>query len=169
MSGNKISLAQMLQRREQRALTQKIFLAQHNSPLVSFSMNIPGPVKTNDLIRKAFDIGEVLLLDSLARLNAKILAADEIHQDTGDELLLSVEGVSPETLKNMAVSIENSSPVGRLFDIDIIDTNGQKLSREIFRTCLICNKQAQDCARSRNHTVKELQDAVAVLLASNLS
>ena len=168
MSGNEITLSQMLERREQRAVKQNLFLNEHNSPLISFSMNIPGPVKTNSLIRRAFDIGEILLLEGLRKLNAKILAADEVHEDTGDELLLSVSNIPAQELKDLAVSIETSSPIGRLFDIDIIDTNGQKLSREDFRKCLICQQQAQVCARSRNHSVQELQEAVSNLLASNL-
>lgn len=168
MTGNEITLSQMLERRETRAQTQQSFLAQHHSPLVSFSMNIPGPVKTNDLIRRAFDIGQILLLEGLARLNAQILSVSEIHEDTGDELLLAVNGPSPETLKDLAVHIENSSPLGRLFDIDIIDPQGRKLSRQNFRTCLICSRQAQECARSRNHTVSELQKAVTDLLSSVL-
>ena len=159
----------MLKRREQRAAKQNLFLSEHNSPLVSFSMNIPGPVKTNELIRRAFDIGEILLLEGLEKIGAKILAADEVHEDTGDELLLAVSGLSPEKLKDLAVNIETSSPVGRLFDIDIIDSNGQKLSREDFRKCLICQQQAQACARSRNHSVQELQEAVYNLLDLNLN
>ena len=169
MTGNEITLSQMLERREKRAQVQQLFLSQHHSPLVSFCMNIPGPVKTNDLIRRAFDIGQILILESLARLNAQILDVSEIHEDTGDELLLAVNGASPEILKDFAVHIENSSPVGRLFDIDIIDHLGRKLSRNDFRTCLICGKQAQDCARSRNHSVDELQKAIDNLLSSNLS
>ncbi|MBQ6113094.1 MAG: citrate lyase holo-[Synergistaceae bacterium] len=159
----------MLERREKRASAQNLFLSEHNSPLVSFSMNIPGPVKTNELIRRAFDIGEILLLEGLEKIGAKILAADEVHEDTGDELLLAVSGLSPEKLKDLAVNIETSSPVGRLFDIDIIDSNGQKLSREDFRKCLICQQQAQACARSRNHSVQELQEAVYNLLDLNLN
>ena len=167
MTGNEITLSQMLARREQRANSQQSFLAQYHSPLVSFSMNIPGPVKTNDLIRRAFDIGQILILEGLARLNAKILDASEIHEDTGDELLLAVCSVSPEKLKDLAIHIENSSPIGRLFDIDIIDPLGRKLSRQDFRTCLICSNQAQDCARSRKHSVPELQKAVSDLLSAN--
>ncbi|MBQ3399190.1 MAG: citrate lyase holo-[Synergistaceae bacterium] len=63
MTGNEITLSQMLERREKRALSQKDFLEKYKSSLVSFSMNIPGPIKTNELIRRAFDIGEILLLD----------------------------------------------------------------------------------------------------------
>lgn len=165
MTGNEVTLAQMLARREARSLTQQNFLHTHKSPLVSFSMNIPGPIKTNELIRTAFDIGEILLLEGLRQLDAQILAASETHEDTGDELLLSVGNIAPHTLKDLAVRIEDSSPVGRLYDIDVIDTTGLKLSRPSFRKCLICDKQAQDCARSRTHSVSEMQDAIEKLLS----
>ena len=109
MTGNEITLQQMLSRREMRANNQQSFLTKYHSPLVSFTMNIPGPVKTNQSIRRAFDIGQILLLEGLARLGVIILDCSEIHEDTGDELLLAVRSVQPETLKDMAVSIENFS------------------------------------------------------------
>ncbi|MBQ3447921.1 MAG: citrate lyase holo-[Synergistaceae bacterium] len=165
MTGREVNLAQMLARREARSRTQGDFLRAHSCPLVSFSMNIPGPIKTNPLIRKAFDIGEILLLEGLRQLNAQILAASEIHEDTGDELLLSVGNIDAQTLKDLAVKIEDSSPVGRLYDIDVIDSGGLKLSRPRFRKCLICDKQAQDCARSRTHSVSEMQNAIEQLLS----
>ena len=168
MTGNEITLSQMLSRREMRANTQQSFLAKYHSPLISFTMNIPGPVKTNESVRRAFDIGQILLLEGLARLNAEILDYSEIHEDTGDELLLAVRNVQPEILKDMAVNIESFSPLGRLFDIDIIDEHGRKLSRQEFRKCIICGKQAQECARSRTHSVSEMQEAVMRLLSENL-
>ena len=164
MTGNEITLAQMLGQRELRAHQQKIFLDKYHSPLISFTMNIPGPVKTNDLIRRAFDIGEILLLEALNHIHADILDAYEVHNDTGDELLLSIGNAEPESLKDMAITIENSSELGRLFDIDVIDANGNKLSRKEFRKCLICDKQAQECARSRTHSVREMQDAIEKIL-----
>ena len=167
MTGNEITLPQMLERREKRARLQAAFLQEHHSPLVSFSMNIPGPVKTDELIRRAVDIGEILLLEGLRHIHAEILDASETHEDTGDELLLAVDA-DPEELKTLAVSIEESSPVGRLFDIDIIDAQGRKLSREGFRKCLICDKQAQECARSRTHTVQEMQEAINDILTRGL-
>lgn len=168
MTGNEITLSQMLSRREMRANTQQSFLSKYHSPLISFTMNIPGPIKTNESVRRAFDIGQILLLEGLARLNAEILDCSEIHEDTGDELLLAVRNVQPEILKDMAVNIESFSPLGRLFDIDIIDEHGRKLSRQEFRKCIICGKQAQECARSRTHSVSEMQEAVTRLLSENL-
>ncbi len=164
MTGNEINLSQMLERRELRARKQQEFLQKNDSPLVSFTMNIPGPIKTNELIRRAFDIGEILLLEGLNHIHAEILDAFEVHDDTGDELLLAVGNAEPESLKDLAMTIENSSELGRLFDIDVIDSHGNKLSRETFRKCIICDKQAQECARSRTHSVKEMQNAIENLL-----
>ena len=169
MTGNEIDLAQMLARREARVNEQRIFLNKYNAPLISFSMNIPGPIKTNELIRKAFDLGKNLLLNALENTHAVINECVEVHEATGDELLLSVKNIAPEELKGLTMKIENDSNLGRLFDIDVIDAEGNKLSRKTFRTCLICNKQAQECARSRTHTVKEMQDAVEAIIYSAMS
>lgn len=164
MTGNTVDLAHMLARREARYIQQQAFLQAHHSPLISFSMNIPGPIKTNALIRKAFILGRNLLLSQLEKVHAKILQTSEIHEDTGDELLLSVGNVTPEFLKDIAVSIEESSDLGRLYDIDVIDVEERKLSRSQFRKCLICDKQAQECARSRTHSVGEMQRAIDDIL-----
>ena len=160
MTGNEINLTQMLERREKRFFQQQNFLTKYNSPLISFSMNIPGPIKTNDLILNAFLFGKKILISELKNIHAEINDSLEIHENTGDELLLSIKNINPEILKNLAVKIENDYPVGRLFDIDVIDSKGRKLSRKNFRKCRICEKQAQDCARSRTHSIKEMQDAV---------
>ena len=164
MTGNEINLEQMLARREARAREQELLRKKYHGTLISFTMNIPGPVKTNELIRKAFETGKSLLLGRMEGIHAEINHSSEIHEDTGDELLLSVKNIPPEKLKDLAVSIETASPVGRLYDIDVIDADGKKLSRKTFRKCLICDKQAQECARSRSHTVKEMQEAVINLL-----
>ena len=167
MTGNEINLEKMLTRREARAREQKNLLEKFNAPLISFSMNIPGPIKTNSSIRKAFEEGKILILDALKNINAEINSFIETHEDTGDEILLSIKTLHPAELKKIAVKIENENKFGRLFDIDVIDVDGKKLSRENFRKCLICDKQAQECARSRTHSVKEMQNAVEKILKLN--
>ena len=166
MTGTEINLSQMLERREKRFNQQQNFLSKYHSPLISFSMNIPGPVKTNSLILNAFTFGKKLLLENLKNIHAELNEILEIHENTGDELLLSIKNIPPEILKNLALNIENNYKIGRLFDIDVINSDGEKLSRKNFRKCLICEKQAQDCARSRSHSVEEMQTAVENLCRS---
>lgn len=49
--------------------------------------------------------------------------------------------------------------------MDVIEADGAKLSRSAFRRCLVCGRQAQECARARAHPVSELQAAVERLLS----
>ena len=48
--------------------------------------------------------------------------------------------------------------------MDVIDINFEKLSRKSFRKCLICEAQAQECGRSRKHSVEELQNKIEEIL-----
>ena len=77
--------------------------------------------------------------------------------------MLAVDAAA-ESLKKQAESIEKEFPEGRLFDIDVIGTDGLKLSRNVPRKCLICGQPAAACARSRTHSAEELRKATAELL-----
>ena len=52
-----VSLPEMLDARERRANRQRELLGKFQKPLVSFTMNIAGPIKDTPLIRRGFDIG----------------------------------------------------------------------------------------------------------------
>lgn len=168
MNGEEVNLTQMMKCRENRVKTQIYMLKKYNCPLISFSMNIPGPIKTNELILSGFEAGKISLLKKLNQENFLINESLEIHEITGDEILLSIKNAKPEQLKKITLEIENSSSIGRLFDMDVINSNGEKLSRQNFRKCLICEKQAQECSRSRTHSINEMQITVEKILKEGL-
>lgn len=62
------------------------------------------------------------------------------------------------------VEIEERDRLGRIFDIDVIDVNGSKLSRDEPRKCFICDNAAAACARNRSHTAAELERVVNGLI-----
>lgn len=163
MQGEQVILTDMLLCRERRAQIQDTFLSQYHCPVISFCMNIPGPVKTNEQIRAAFESGKTALLTLLEQSSAEIKNFLEIHEKTGDELLLAVD-CPAEKIKDLTTEIEETHPIGRLFDMDVIDTDGQKLSRPSYRKCIICGCQAQECARTRKHTVEEMQAKIEEML-----
>lgn len=76
----------------------------------------------------------------------------------------SCSWLSCKKIKDLTTDIEETHPVGRLFDLDVIDINGQKLSRPSFRKCIICGCQAQECARTRKHSVNEMQSKIEEML-----
>ena len=164
MQGIEVGIDEILNCREKRVAIQNKMIKKYNKPVISFTMNIPGPIKTNNEIKKAFDIGKKLILEKLKENNIEILEKKELNVNTGNELFISVNS-SAEKIKNITVAIEESCELGRLFDIDVIDVNFEKLSRKSFRKCLICEEQSQECGRSRKHSVKELQDKIEEILS----
>ena len=159
-----VNIMDMMQCRERRVQIQNELIQEFHTPVVSFCMNIPGPVKTSELIRSGFKSGKEALLKALAESSVQIFKMVEFHEITGDELLLSADAPA-EKLKDIAVNIEENHKYGRLFDMDIIGTDGEKLSRQMYRKCLICGDKAQNCARSRKHTIAEMQEQIRKILS----
>ncbi|CSA56393.1 CitX protein [Vibrio cholerae] len=58
------------------------------------------------------------------------------------------------------MKIEREHPLGRLMDLDVIDVDGHIISRQGAqlprRRCLLCERDAVICARSRRHSVEAL-------------
>lgn len=151
------TLQEILTARERRAATQKELLARYGKPLLCFSMNIPGPEKWNADISVGFTVGNLLLRQNLG--SAKLLHFEK-HQNTADCVAYYVVDLSARKLKRIAIETEMTDPIGRLFDMDVLDEQGQHLSRTDFgfepRKCLICDRDARICARSRNHGLELL-------------
>ncbi len=162
------ALSDMLEAREMRNWRQKEMLEKGGHPLVSFSMNIAGPIKNTPLIHRGFVNGRRELLARIRAYGGHVLLQEEIDAVTGCEGLYSVD-LKAETLKKLTTQIEERTPMGRLFDLDVIGCNGEKLERQTARTCLICGRPAKECARSRTHSVQQLQAATKALLIDELN
>ncbi len=162
-----VELSQMLEARERRAQRQREFLERYGLPLVSFTMNIAGPVKNSPSIRRGFALGRDILLGQLMRVKARLVYREEFDEITGCEGIYVVD-LPASALKEITIEIEEHTQLGRLFDMDVLDPNGEKLARDAARKCLICGKPAQECARSRTHSVSELQKKTTELLCAAL-
>lgn len=159
------TLQEILNAREDRVRRQQELLATYKKPLICFTMNIPGPVKLDRDVSIGFFVGCRLLRDALPREG--ILYARECRAHTGCEAYYVVD-LSAKELKQLTVELEDSSPVGRLFDMDVLDIDGTKLSRESLgfprRKCLLCENDAVLCAGRRAHPLEQLKDRTDFLL-----
>lgn len=167
-----ISLMEMLDARERRASRQKQLLKLYGKPQVCFTMNIAGPVKNTPVIRRGFLLGRRLLEQQLMVAKARILHVEEINESTGNEAIYVLD-CDALTAKRAAVIVEDHTEAGRLFDMDVIRPDGSKVERQDVnldaRKCLICGGMAAICARSRTHTVAQLQERTQTILTSALS
>lgn len=162
-----VTLQEVLDARDRRAETQRRLLALHGRPVISYTMNIPGPVKDSPLIRRGFDEGLRLLDAALEEAGIPCLSRELSRAVTGCQLLCAADAPA-ETLKELCRRIEDGSPMGRLFDMDVIGTDGRKLARDEERRCLVCGAAGRGCASRRLHSLEKLNAAVTGLLREGL-
>lgn len=160
MPFSKITLEQMLLARDRRASRQAALLSRYGRPVISFTMNIAGPVKDSPLIRYAFRSG----LRQLEALPCAQLCREVIFEPTGPEALLVYETQDARLLKAFCMRLESEGEAGRLFDLDVLDANGEKLSRETGRTCLVCGGPVSICSRSRAHGLEAITARTGAIL-----
>lgn len=148
----------MLMAREWRADYQAYLLRTHRCPVICFTMNIPGPLKRSPLIRRSFRWG-------LAELERKLtgIRFRRVREEvTGCEAYFAVDADALE-LKRICTEIEDATPLGRLFDMDVMDAEGTKLERILVngksRDCIVCGASGRGCASRRLHSADVLRAA----------
>lgn len=154
-----VSLMEMLEAREKRAWRQRELL-KCGRTVICFTMNIAGPIKNSPLIGSGYDLGKRLLLGQLDVAGVAVSDFEEVREKTGNECILLVDA-EPLAVKAITAELEDHAPIGRLFDMDVLRPDGSKVERQELglpgRRCLLCGESAQVCARSRKHSVAELQ------------
>ena len=167
-----VTLLEMLEAREDRVRQQDALRERCGAPVVSFTLNIAGPVKDSPLIRRAFRWGQEQLKAGLTAAKLPVLERTERLAPTGCEALYAVNGTARE-IKEACVSIEDGSPLGRLFDMDVLAPDGHKLDREEVgggpRSCIVCGAPGKGCASRRVHSVEELQSATRHILEEHFA
>ena len=165
------SVADMAQAREARAQRQRSMLARHPWPVISLTLNIPGPVKSSPLIREGFDHAHQLIMRALGENGVTLLEHHLTRSFTGDEFLYACH-TDPLLLKRLTCALEEADAFGRLLDLDVLGRDGCKISRETVglppRACLLCGRAASFCAPARSHRVTELYERAQEILADTL-
>lgn len=161
MKERAITLAQLLQAREDRQSYQRELLAEFGLPLVSFTVVAPTAVKRTPNTLFVAKSG-VLAIGEAFGGKVKFFAERDLF--TGYEGFFVIDG-EQQSVKKLAVQIEDNHPLGRLFDVDVIGIDGAPISRQSVnkpkRKCLVCNRDADICVRSRAH------DGIQVLYEIN--
>ncbi len=167
-----VTVSDMMKVRERRAERQRRFLEKYNLSVICFTMNIAGPIKNNELIYEGFREGIDVLSGQLKAAGFKTVHFEAYPEETGNEAYFVVDGEA-DKLSRLTREIEDFHTIGSLFDMDVIDTCGAHIGRESqmlpARKCLICGRPAKECARSRRHSVRELQEKTSKLLKAELA
>lgn len=161
--GQPVSPEEILNARESRAQRIEDLTREHpERTILSCTLNIPGPVKAHPVLDLVFE-------QAIEKIT-EILPDFKIHnfpeKARGPELLLSTS-LAADEVKLMMIALEESTPLARLYDIDVV-SQGQALSRSDLsipeRPCLVCNQTARVCSRSQAHSLAEVLKVVQDLI-----
>ena len=86
-----VDVMDVLRARDRRAARQRQLLAQYGVPLISFTMNIAGPVKRTALIDRGFALALQRLEGQLRACRAAVLHQELVREATGCEALYAVD------------------------------------------------------------------------------
>ena len=160
-----ITLDALLQSRDNRHTLQQQLLQQHpGDTLVCLTVVMPGSVKRNLFSVVTAQAALTALLD---RLGEHVKATRAHDLATGYEAYLITDLPVLEA-KRVTCDIEDSHPLGRLFDIDVMGADGAPIPRQAVgcepRRCLLCDHEARWCMRNHSHSQEELMAHIRQLI-----
>ncbi|SUO93326.1 citrate lyase holo-[acyl-carrier protein] synthase [Suttonella ornithocola] len=160
---NTDKLTMVLAARDARQQAQQSLLQSGVNSVVSFSVLAPGEIKRSPFLDKVFLIGRQRIYHYLHHHGFSL--CDPIHLNhSGGESWLIGSTNEATSLKSALMTLEQYHPLGRLWDIDVLDNQGIPLSRQSFhqlpRRCLCCADDAKSCAKTRRHSYLALQAAM---------
>jgi len=148
-------LEKILEAKEKRVSKQEGLIEKYHAPLLSLSINIPGMNKQSDEAKFIFET----TLDEIQKFPFKILEKIFTCNEAGYEAIFVFEAGARE-LKKFTCKVENTHPLGRFMDMDVIGLDKKSLSRKELgfegRKCFLCQQDAKVCARSKAHSITEL-------------
>lgn len=163
MDGVVVSLAEMLEARDRRAVRQQALFASHRLPVLSVTLVTPGPVKVTETSRFVMEMAADELERLFRRTGWPVEAHLPVNEPTGLEALYAID-TEARVLKWAVAALEDDHPLGRLWDLDVLCPMQGGLSRTALglapRRCLVCGEPAHACARSRRHPLDELLAAI---------
>ena len=162
-----ITLDHLLASREERASFQKELLKGYpGKTLVCLTVIMPGKVKRN---LQSLVVAQAAVTAMVSAFEGSTLSLRLRDLPTGYEAYI-VTPLSNEEAKRETCRIEDTHPLGRLFDLDVIDADGVPVSRELIgkapRKCLVCDSDARYCMRNRTHSLDELSARIEEMIES---
>ena len=160
-----ITLDMLLESREKRWQLQRQLIQDNPGlTLVCLTVIMPGNVKRN---AQSLVVAHAAVEEIQRAFGPSIQWQREQDLSTGYEGYYLVD-MSMIACKRLACEIEDNHPLGRLFDIDVINTHVEPVSRSVIgregRKCLLCDQDARYCMRNHTHSRDELQQKIQQMI-----
>lgn len=162
-----VTLAMSLEAKERRAARQADWLQHYGQTVVSLTLVTPGEIKDSIRYRNSMGVALQTCDQLLWQHHWQVLDRQVLWLPTGPEALWCVAHPAAE-IKAFVMMLEQTHPLGRLWDIDVICPQNGPVGRESLgnaqRRCLLCDEPAHACSRSRRHASERVIASVEKLI-----
>lgn len=138
-------------------------------PVLCGKLNYPGNNKNTNEAKAAF----TSLLDALTDCYYSTTVYSELLTGQDGSAILMALNLEIAAAKSEAIKLEETHPLGRLFDIDVYDGNGRPMSRGSLgyppRGCILCGNSVSvaACSRLQRHELDEILNEVNRRILAN--
>lgn len=158
----------VLEAKEERSTFQKELIARHQLPIISLTLNLPGGF---ELYRDWKSVFEMAINAIESTYNHRIMDRHNRVGKWGPEAFWAIKE-SAIQVKEKAIELENKHPMGRIFDIDVLEESGRVLSRKDLlmegRDCMVCHDSALFCYREKTHSYDDVKKSVEKIISKGL-
>ena len=162
-----VSLEAWLAAKECRAARQADWLRRYQQPIISLTLVTPGTVKNSLRYRNTMGVALQMCDQLLWENRWQVLDRKVLWLPTGPEALWCIAHPAAE-IKAHCAELEQTHPLGRLWDLDVICPENGHVGRQSLganlRRCLICDEPAHACSRSRNHPAEQVVSRVEKMI-----
>ena len=182
-----MDLCQLLDERERRWNTRLSLAGLYNCPVLSLTLNIPGPDKNLPGADAALGQLRAALCAAVEAAGSRLADECRLSGPDGPAWIAAVR-MDAMALKELAVAVEETHVLGRLADADVLTAQGQPVNREhlaaavtataaataradgagsgrVPRRCFLCARPASLCRREGRHSLEDLLAEVRRMLA----
>ncbi|PVX49404.1 holo-ACP synthase/triphosphoribosyl-dephospho-CoA synthase [Balneicella halophila] len=161
-SNNEEILTNILKDREERFALRNS-LAERGLASISLNFNIPGYPKSSEILKNAFNCVQNDLLRFLVahRIHKIPNTQHYHHSDNGNFFLQGVAYVfEDEQVKKFLEDFEQTHPLERLLDVDLMNSEGEMISSGKDKKCFLCDHPAKKCMKEKRHSFEEYNNYV---------
>lgn len=162
-----VSLDALLSARDNRAERQTGWLIHYRRTVISLTLVTPGVVKDSIRYRNTMGVALQACDQLLWQQRWRVLDRQVLWLPTGPEAMWCVDHDASE-VKALSTLLEQTHPLGRLWDIDVICPQqgaiGRKALGREMRRCLLCDEPAHACSRSRQHSPEQVIACVEAMI-----
>ncbi|MDK2879787.1 MAG: holo-ACP synthase [Thermoanaerobacteraceae bacterium] len=157
---------QILDGREERYNLELKLLEYFKKPIMVITINYPGESKLDE-------ISDIIFREAIRAIKGFKFIYITSGKNFAGHYFMGVISGDPIEAKKFAVGIEEKHPLGRLFDIDVIDYPFKKIERRQLglkgRKCILCGGNSRECILEGRHTTGEVLRKIRSMVEAYLN